>query len=203
MAKWTEEEIQYLKDNYIKSDINLLSEKLKRSKDTIYNKAGKIGLHKHISDKFIGKKYGMLTVIGLTGKKSNFNKNIYLCLCDCGNKHEVTITSLVNGNTKSCGCLHRDLSLSKITKFNKDNLKERTNLNNISREKANKNSKSGVRGVHYSNSRNSWVAQISFKGEKHHLGYFKNKQDAIKARRLAEEKYFDPVLEKYGKDETK
>lgn len=203
MAKWTEEEIQYLKDNYIKSDINLLSEKLKRSKDTIYNKAGKIGLHKHFSDNYIGKKYGMLTVIGLTGKKAKFNKNIYLCICDCGNKHEVTITSLINGNTKSCGCLYRDVSISKIIKFNKDNLKERTNLNIISREKANKNSKSGIRGVHYSNSSNYWIAQISFKGEKHHLGYFKNKQDAIKARKLAEEKYFEPVLEKYGKEETK
>ena len=131
--------------------------------------------------------------------KEKFNKNIYLCICDCGNKHEVIIGNLINGNTKSCGCLYRDASISKITKFNKDILKERTSLDIISREKANKNSKSGIRGVYYSNSNNYWIAQISFKGEKHHLGYFKNKQDAIKARKLAEERYFEPILKKYGK----
>ena len=200
MAKWTEEEIQYLKDNYLNSDIESLVKQLKRSKGAIYKKVGKIGLHKHISDNYIGKKYGMLTVIGLTGKKAKFNKHIYLCICDCGNKHEVTITNLVNGNTQSCGCKHRDVSLSRIIKVNKGSLKERTNLNVISRNKANKNSKSGIRGVYYSNSSNRWVAQLSFKGEKYHLGYFKNKQDAIKARKLAEEKYFEPILDKYGKD---
>ena len=32
----------------------------------------------------------------------------WLCECDCGNTIIVTSSSLRNGNTRSCGCLHRD-----------------------------------------------------------------------------------------------
>ena len=46
MAKWTEEEIQYLKDNYAHTDIKILSEKLNRSKDAIYMKGSYLGLEK-------------------------------------------------------------------------------------------------------------------------------------------------------------
>lgn len=31
-----------------------------------------------------------------------------MCQCDCGNQIEVSTNSLNKGNTKSCGCLHRD-----------------------------------------------------------------------------------------------
>ena len=37
---------------------------------------------------------------------------------------------------------------------------------------------------------NCWLAQIGFNGQKIKLGRFKNKEDAIKARKEAEEKYF-------------
>lgn len=33
-------------------------------------------------------------------------------------------------------------------------------------------------------------------------GSFKNKEDAIKARKDAEEKYFKPILDKYNKNEA-
>jgi hypothetical protein len=34
---------------------------------------------------------------------------VWLCKCDCGNDCEVPSYSLVSGNTKSCGCLNKDL----------------------------------------------------------------------------------------------
>lgn len=34
--------------------------------------------------------------------------NRWLCRCDCGNMVEVLSSSLRNGNTKSCGCLHKE-----------------------------------------------------------------------------------------------
>ena len=52
-----------------------------------------------------------------------------------------------------------------------------------------RNNKSGVVGVSYSKSRQKWVAMIWHKSKPIPLGRYKNKQDAINARKLAEVKY--------------
>lgn len=44
------------------------------------------------------------------------------------------------------------------------------------------NNSSGSRGVTFNKSANGWQAKIAGK----HIGYFKNKEDAVQARRLAE-----------------
>jgi len=49
---------------------------------------------------------------------------------------------------------------------------------------------SGYTGVYFNKSANKWIASITANREKMHLGYFKNKQDAIDARQKAELKYF-------------
>lgn len=54
-----------------------------------------------------GKKFGRLTVIRFTGK-TKWEKRIWLCECECGNKIETYSHTLATGNTKSCGCLKRD-----------------------------------------------------------------------------------------------
>ncbi len=52
----------------------------------------------------IGQKYHYLTVISYKG--INHRHDVLLnCRCDCGQFTEVKRTNLVNGNTKSCGCL--------------------------------------------------------------------------------------------------
>lgn len=60
-----------------------------------------------------GKRYGRLTVtkyLGITrwGKKSTVS--LWQCDCDCGNKIEVQAPRLTRGNTRSCGCLRKDLA---------------------------------------------------------------------------------------------
>ena len=87
----------------------------------------------------------------------------------------------------------------KLADFMSENdFKEGTSLSGIQR-KIPKTNKSGTKGVHLVKKTNKWKATISFKGEMIHLGCFSNKQDAINARKEAEEKYFKPILEKYGK----
>ena len=55
-------------------------------------------------DKFtlIGKKFGKLTVISFHegGKNSKWD-----CICDCGKKCIVTRCNLIQGHTRSCGCI--------------------------------------------------------------------------------------------------
>lgn len=53
-----------------------------------------------------GQKFGRLTVIKYVYTKS---RNAYwLCKCECGNEKIVSGANLRKGETKSCGCLHKD-----------------------------------------------------------------------------------------------
>ena len=67
--------------------------------------------------KHIGKEYGRLTVLRVdrikkvvskvSGKESSVT--YLMCSCSCGNEVSVASNSLGNGNTKSCGCLRKEL----------------------------------------------------------------------------------------------
>ena len=52
------------------------------------------------------------------------------------------------------------------------------------------NGNTGETGVYYRRDRNKYVAHITINGKRHSLGNFANKEDAVQARKEAEEKYF-------------
>ncbi len=56
---------------------------------------------------------------------------------------------------------------------------------------------SGVRGVYYESKFDRWRAQIIFQKKRYYLGTFKKKEDAIKARQVAEDELFAPFLESH------
>lgn len=60
-----------------------------------------------------GQKFNRLTVIKDTGKRNSHGNVIWECKCDCGNIVEVAGTNL-RGNTKSCGCLHRETAKARF-----------------------------------------------------------------------------------------
>ena len=56
--------------------------------------------------KFIGKRFGKLTVI----EQVIVNDSVmYKCQCDCGNTTIVKAGNLTSGNTQSCGCLEKEI----------------------------------------------------------------------------------------------
>ena len=55
--------------------------------------------------RLVGKRFGKLTAIECVGKYKNTNAYAWHCKCDCGNDAVVKASSLLNGTTKSCGCL--------------------------------------------------------------------------------------------------
>ena len=61
----------------------------------------KIGIKKNLK----GKKFGKLTALERLGKKDH--RYLWKCQCDCGNIFETLTSSLISGNTKSCGCLRK------------------------------------------------------------------------------------------------
>ena len=57
----------------------------------------------HFQNDLTGKRFGKLTVQYRTNNKKG--RIYYHCKCDCGKEIDVIYSSLVSGNTKSCGCL--------------------------------------------------------------------------------------------------
>lgn len=142
------------------------------------------------------KKFGRLTAL----YSKNVNKRYeWLCECECGKKIWVKTSSLINGHTKSCGCLNNDVFLQNsnryLEEYRQKNYVENTSISKI-KAKNNKNNTSGVSGVYYHKSIKKWIGKLTFQ-RKTHMKAFSEKTDAIKYRKQLEEKYFKPILDKY------
>ncbi len=144
-----------------------------------------------------GRRFGRLLV------KEELENNKCICKCDCGEYKEIKRVFLLNGNTKSCGCLRREINTNNAKNVIQKKLntlrKEGTYISNLN-SATYKNNTSGVRGVTFKPSKNLWYAYIGFQKKLIHLGTFKTKEEAVKARLRAEETYFKPILEKYKKE---
>lgn len=55
-----------------------------------------------------GKRFGRLTVVDKTNERRR-HCVVWLCKCDCGNTKKVVSADLLNGDTRSCGCLHSEI----------------------------------------------------------------------------------------------
>ena len=68
-----------------------------------------------LTEDIVGKKFNHLTVLKKTDKRQS-GKILYGCKCDCGNDKicYVTRTDLINGHTKSCGCIKRKFQIGEI-----------------------------------------------------------------------------------------
>lgn len=58
----------------------------------------------------IGKVFSRLSVIEFVGsrREGGSKKRYWLCRCSCGSSIEVVTSSLLSGNSKSCGCVARE-----------------------------------------------------------------------------------------------
>lgn len=154
-----------------------------------------------------GQRFGRLVVekkVLLDKKKSNGVVSGWLCKCDCGSEIIKTSKELKLDGVQSCGCLLSEVAREKIEKKNVLGFVENTVLSGLKiNRKPRKNNESGVTGVYWSKREERWIAKIGFQGKSITLGRFVKKEDAISARKEAEEKYFKPMLEKYGWENKK
>ena len=70
------------------------------------------------------------------------------------------------------------------------NLEIKTQQENQFNQQISKNNSSGTTGVSWHKNNNQWQALITFNRKTFYIGSFKEKDDAIKARKTAEVKYF-------------
>jgi len=63
-----------------------------------------------------------------------------------------------------------------------------------------RNNTSGVTGVCWQARKRKWLADICFKGKRYSLGYYQQFEDAVKARKRAEEELHDKFLREFAKN---
>lgn len=159
-------------------------------------------------DPKIGQVFGRLTVInkGKVESVEYFSKRenayypheiqYYICKCSCGGTTEVAKGSLLQGKTKSCGCLRRDKTKEQQSTLTKYQVEGTTlSLIDYKTQKVRDNNVSGVTGVHRVAKTGKWQAQINLKGQRYYLGSYETKEEAIHARKKGEELVFGPVLD--------
>ena len=127
---------------------------------------------------WVGKRFGMLTVLSYARKENGFH--LWHCRCDCGTEVDVRQSNLQSGWTKSCGC-QRDPQKNL-------HYADGTCLELLGKDVTYKNNTSGVKGVYYSKKRKKWIAQIMFRQKCYY---------PAEARRIAEEKIFGDFLKWY------
>lgn len=71
-----------------------------------------MGKYKDIS----GQRFGRLVAISYQGS-DKFRRAVWLCKCDCGKEKMVVYEGLKKGSTKSCGCLHDEVSKKRMAEF--------------------------------------------------------------------------------------
>lgn len=54
-----------------------------------------------------GRRFGRLVAISRAENKGKITR--WLCICDCGSSKTVRAPNLYSGNTKSCGCIHKEM----------------------------------------------------------------------------------------------
>lgn len=137
-----------------------------------------------------GQRFGSLTVLEQADERSHNGRVIWKCRCDCGNITYVTASSLSSGITKSCGCLVQKILKSAPAIVNG------TSPYKFITPKPTVKSQTGVLGVYYNQGK--YIAGMQFQGKQVLLQSFDNIEDAIAARKAAEEKYHQPLLKKLG-----
>lgn len=130
-----------------------------------------------------GNQYGFLVV-----KEYDKQSKKWVCECRCGQKIEVKSNNLKHGNTLSCGkCKYIESAQRDIVAGTRVSQLNKT---------VNKNNTSGITGVGYNKRKNKWYASIRFCGKSYWLGYYDKKEDAAKARKLAEDHLHGNFLER-------
>ena len=137
-------------------------------------------------------KYGCTAIKQLEKHSDSY---FWLCKCSCGKEFVVLAKNFPK--VKSCGCAQTRARKKNIQKAQETFLNgcvENSSVYCIKPKKMLKNNTSGVRGITYDRTAQKWQAQIVFKGKTYKLGRYIDKEDAIKARKMAEEAMFGSFL---------
>lgn len=149
---------------------------------------------KYFKSDLTNKKFNRLTALYPTEKRSYGGNVVWHCLCECGNEVDVSYNDLMYNDIQSCGCKKIEHN-AKL----KDNLTHiaGTTIDKLKNNRTPVNNTSGVKGVYFI--KGKWVAKIVFQQKAYYLGTYENINDAIDARKNAEETIFKGTVDHYNK----
>lgn len=151
-----------------------------------------------------GQRFGKLVALCRLEEKRG-SSYLWKCQCDCGNTAKASVNELLKGGTKTCGCGKTETALKTIAEYGTviehTHYIDDTCVELLKRKRLNSNNTSGFTGVQAR--RDRWIAVITFKKKVYYLGSYKNIEDAVAARKRAEEHYFDTFLDWYYKEYRK
>lgn len=149
----------------------------------------KLKLHK-------GQKFGYWTVLEPDAEKSKSGQRTTLVQCICGKIKRVGIIDLVYGHSRSCGCRRMEnptLGQKEGREKGREIMKQLHKAGLTGRyldKRVNKNSHSGHTGVCWRENMQKYYAYIMVNRKQIPLGHYDKLEDAIAARKAAEERYF-------------
>lgn len=146
-----------------------------------------------------GLRFGKLTALERSERYvvlNNRKKFLWRCVCDCGEVVYRLPEKLQENVHHACDKCAGQFAVSAM--LENAGFVEGTQLTKIASSKPGVHSKSGVKGVFFNNRSQKWRAMLRFKGVNHYLGEYKDINEAIRARKLGEEKYFVPFLKEHN-----
>ena len=143
-----------------------------------------------------GQRFGKLTV--LAPAENVGERTAWLCRCDCGQETVVITMRLRDGHRTSCGCDKEhfgeppcEIGRASLT------FVDGTCVEMIRASTKRCNNTSGVPGVEWLKRKQRWRATLCFKGKRYFLGTYAKFEDAVRARKQAEEEIYLPFLAEY------
>ena len=132
----------------------------------------------------LNQSYGKLTPI-----EYDELKQLYLCLCECGNLTYVKGYNLTNGNTQSCGCLKSKGELKINTLLNSLNIQYKSQYSFQDCRFPSSNRLAYFDYAIFEN--NNLIGLIEYDGEQHNIGWGGNKEslNIIQERDKYKEEY--------------
>lgn len=148
-----------------------------------------------LSADYVGKKYGQLKITGFLYEPSYVNSERIMarCLCDCGKETTILWARIKSGRSKTCGH-DRDKILNDGQNINRSGKMDGTNVYSFN-QKLSKNNTSGAKGVSYVSKMNKYRAYITFRRKQYSLGCYDTVNDALTARKIAEEEIFGNFID--------
>jgi hypothetical protein len=147
-------------------------------------------------ENLIGRRFGKLEVIGRSDKRGSRGARtvpLWECRCECGNITYKATDTLTNPELSMCNeCVGK---YARSKQREKAGYVDGTQLSRIKSDKLISSNTSGCRGVYYDKHSGMWRARLKFKGKLMNFGSYKNFDDAVKARKDAEQQIYGEYLE--------
>ena len=147
-------------------------------------------------ENLIGRHFGKLAVIGRSDKRGSRGKRtvpLWECRCECGNITYKATDKLTNPDLSMCNECAEKYAATKMRE--KAGFVGGTQITKITSNKLTSANSSGCRGVNWDKNSGKWRARLRFKGKTYNFGTYANFEEAVKARKEAEQLIYGEFLD--------